>query len=239
MKAVNISKSYGSKVVLNDCSLDIPKGNIQALLGRNGAGKTTFVNIMADIIPPNSGYVEIDNVKVSPTQFKYRQNVGYLIEENLLINNLTAIEYLQLMGAFYNLKKEKLNNRILYLTDYFQLPSNSTLIRKYSKGMKAKLNLAAALVHEPKILILDEPFSALDFPSIQKLSKLLRKIASEGGEILIASHQYEVIADVCNKFALIENGKILFNLPMNELKERARKIAGGSVKNFLENQMAD
>jgi ABC-2 type transport system ATP-binding protein len=207
MKVVSISKSFGLKAVLKDCSLEVPTGNIQALLGRNGAGKSTLINIMADIIPADSGYVEIANTVVSPAQYGYKQHVGYLIEENLLINNLSAIEYLKLMGAFYNLSKKKLDKQIEYLIAYFELPEDRTLIRKFSKGMKAKLNLASTLIHEPKILVLDEPFNGLDFPSVQKLSKLLKKIALNGGEILIASHQFALIAEICDRFALIEGGK--------------------------------
>lgn len=239
MKIVNISKAYGSNKVLKNLSLEISKGNIQALLGRNGAGKTTLINIMADIIPADNGFVIIGNTKVSPKQYKYKHNVGYLIEDNLLISNLSGIEYLKLIGSFYQLEKEKLNSQIQYLLEYFQLPFDDTLIRKYSKGMKAKLTLAATLIQEPKYLILDEPFIGLDFPSVQKITKLLVKIASEGGEILIASHQFEIIADVCNKFALIEGGEIIFNLSMKELGDRAKKYTGGSVKLYIEKKMTD
>ena len=239
MKIVSICKTYGRNKVLKDLSLEIDEGSIQALLGRNRAGKTTLINIMADIIPANSGFVFIGNTKVSPKQYRYKQNVGYLIEDNLLISNLTGKEYLNLIGSFYNIKKKKLSNRIQYLLEYFQLPFDDTLIRKYSKGMKAKLSLAAALIHEPKYLILDEPFTGLDFPSVQKTTKLLTKIASEGGEILIASHQYEILVDICNKFALIEDGKVIFNLSMKELEEQAEKYTDGSVKLFIEKKITE
>ena len=132
--------------------------------------------------------------------------------------------------------------RIKDLFDLFDFPRNSKMrIEKFSKGMKSKISIAAAIIHNPKYLILDEPFDGLDFLSIQKITRLFRTLAEKGCTILITSHQYDVIANLCDKFALLKNGSILFNYSFEELEKVAKEYTNESnpVKHYLEKLMDD
>lgn len=235
-----INKFYNKHHVLNDLDLIVNTGVIQALLGANGAGKTTLIKIIADLIDKESGKIYIDNVLIQPKEYKYRKNIGYVFEENLLIERLTATEYLKFVGEFYWLDKTTLNKRADELITFFDLDPGKKLIEDYSKGMKSKISLAAALIHNPKYLILDEPFDGIDFLSIQKIRKLFRDLATNGCTILIASHQYDIMSDVCDKFALLREGEILFNYTMVELEEISSNFCNSKepVKSYLESKMS-
>jgi ABC-2 type transport system ATP-binding protein len=236
----NISKSFGSQQVLKDINLCVPNNTIQFLLGANGAGKSTLLKIVADYISCDHGAVFIDGLKITPREFKYRSRIGYLLDEEMYLNRLSAMEYLEFVGSFYPLAYEVIHSRARDLIAFFELDSKKKLIQDYSKGMKKKVALAAALIHHPKYLILDEPFESMDFLSVQKTSNLFQKLAANGAVILITSHQYDAVAEICDKIALLKDGKILFNYSFKELEEiasKALKQEKNPVKVYLEMEL--
>jgi len=235
----NIHKRYKSNLVLKGVDISINYGCIQSLLGANGAGKSTLIKIIACILEADDGELYIDNEKITIDSYGYRKKIGYVFEQPMYIDKLTPYEYLFFVGRMYNIKKNLLDDRINELLLFLDLHETDNYIEKLSKGMKSKISIAAALIHNPKYLILDEPFEGLDFLSIQKITRLFRTLAEKGCTILITSHQYDVIASLCDKFALLKNGSILFNYSLEELEKVAKEYTNDSnpVKHYLEKMM--
>lgn len=238
----DIQKSYKKQEVLKGVDFQCTAGKIQALLGANGAGKSTLINIISALLVSNGGEFFIDGEKITDNSYKYKIKVGYVFENPIYIEKLSAREYLTFVAQMYKLPKEQYIARIAELLEFFELPDNKKYIEDYSKGMQNKVSLAAALIHNPKYLILDEPFDGVDFVSIQKISRLFKQMASNGATILITSHQYDVVASLCDNFALLKEGEIIFNVEMSELEEKAKKSYSKEeipVKAYLENLMND
>ena len=237
----NITKSYPMHDVLYGVDLTCERGKLQALLGANGAGKSTLINIVSGLLKADQGVVCIDNEDISINNNSYRKKVGYVFEHPIYIEKFTAKEYLVFVAKMHSLTKDKYVRQIEELLMYLDLPTNGKkYIENYSKGMKSKVSLAAALIHQPQYLILDEPFDGLDFVSIQKITRMFKDLAQKGTTILVASHQFDTVADLCDSFALLKEGKIAFNLPMPALIEKATLNHGHTtspVKSYLESLM--
>lgn len=238
-----ITKSYKKQEVLKGVNLTCKTGKIQALLGANGAGKSTLINIVSGLIKNNSGTFFIDDEEITIDSYKYRIKVGYVFEQPIYIDKLSAKEYLTFVAKMYKLPKNEFPQKIEELLTFFELPNNNKkYIESYSKGMKNKVSLAAALIHQPPYLILDEPFDGVDFVSIQKITRLFKDLANKGVTILITSHQYDVVAELCDSFALLKSGEIVFNSTMDELIEASKKqfdTTKNPVKSYLESLMSN
>ncbi|MCU0447026.1 MAG: ABC transporter ATP-binding protein [Microscillaceae bacterium] len=235
-----IAKKFNQITILDNVCLEIETHSCQALLGANGAGKSTLVHILSAIMQWDSGEVWIDNEPITIDSYKYRHKVGYVFEKPIYIEKLSAQEYLSFVAEMYNIPKKDYKAKVEELLAFFELPQdNKKYIEHYSKGMKNKVSLAAALIHQPKYLILDEPFDGVDFLSIQKICKLFRSMVAKGATILITSHQYDVIAEVADKFAFLQDGEIKFNATMTELEVMAKDFATekNPVKAYLESLM--
>lgn len=240
IKVTNLHKSYNNNQVLKGIDLLCDTGKIQALLGANGAGKSTLINILSGIIEQDEGKFFIDNEEINFNSYNYRYKIGYVFDKPIYIEKFSAKEYFEFVARMYKIPKEERKKRISELISFFELPDdNSEYIEIYSKGMQCKVSLAAALIHKPNYLILDEPFDGVDFISIQKISNLLKDLAKKGTTILITSHQYDIISEICDNFALLKDGKILFNVSFKMLTTMAKDEVQekNPVKSFLENQM--
>lgn len=237
----NITKSFDEDKILKEVSLEIPLGLCQALLGANGAGKSTLIHCVSFLIPFEQGEVLIDDEKINFKSRKYRSKVGYVFEKPIYIDKFSAKEYLHFVADLYKISRKDAKQRVSELLQFFDLPQDDKkYIESYSKGMKNKVSLAAALIHKPQYLILDEPFDGMDFMSVRKISKLLKDMAANGATILVTSHQFDVIADIADKFALLKEGRIVFNLTMDELSAEASKEFAEDktpVKSYLESIM--
>ena len=238
----DIHKYYTkNKNILSGVNLSIQKGTIQALLGANGAGKSTLINIISCLIKWQQGQILIDNQVITLDDYEYRNKVGYVFENPLYIEKFSAKEYLDFVADMYKINKNDRLQRVKELLEFFELPDDKKYIEDYSKGMKAKVSLAAALIHKPSYLVLDEPFDGMDFVSVQKICKLFRQMATNGATFLVASHQYDVISELGDSFALLKQGKIIFNSSMTELLENAKSngfTENNSIKAYLESIMA-
>jgi ABC-2 type transport system ATP-binding protein len=228
---LNISKFFSKNYVLDNVSFKIEEGKATCLLGKNGAGKTTIVNIISGLLKQNKGHLYIDNEKISQNSYNYRKKFGYVFEEHMLIDKLSAKEYITLIAEMYDIPKNEYVKRIKSLLDFFELPyDNSKYIESYSLGMKVKTSLAAAIVHKPKYLILDEPFNGLDIVSVNNLIALLKNFIMQKGTIFITSHNLDLVADLCDTFLIIENGKISLELNKSDydsiesLKNKVKEV---------------
>ena len=232
----NIYKSFGKELVLDGVSFSCKYGKIQGLLGVNGAGKSTLINVLAGLMKSEKGTIKINNEIVSVNSFKQKRVTGYVFEYPMYIDKLTSSEYLTFVAKMQKIKNTTIKSRVEELIDFFSLPKSKKLIENYSKGMKRKVSLAGALIHKPKYLILDEPFEGLDFSSSQKVSRLFKQLSESGVTILITSHQFDLIANICDSFAVLKGGKILFNKTLQELKEDSKP---NKLKVYLEHLMGD
>jgi ABC-2 type transport system ATP-binding protein len=238
----NIKKSFKKQRVLRGVCLTCEPGKIQALLGANGAGKSTLINIISALIKCDLGKFCIDGEEITLNKYKYRIKVGYVFERPIYIDHLSAKEYLTFVAKMYELPSKEYPIKIDELLSFFELPEdNHKHIESYSKGMKSKVSLAAALIHNPKYLILDEPFDGLDFMSVQKISNLFSLLTMKGTTILITSHQFDAIAEMCHMFALLKDGKIMFNSDFSQLKKMASDFnhTKNPVKSYLESIMSN
>ncbi len=202
--AENIEKSFGSKVVLKDLTLCVREGEIYLLVGPNGSGKTTLMSILASAMRPDSGRVRLDDLQVQKDRSIYRKQVGFLSHDSMLYSRLTARENLLFIGSLYGL--EGLKNRVELLLEEVGLEHDADeLVRNFSRGMLQRLSIARALVQNPRVLLLDEPYSGLDLAAVSSLTAMLKGFSLHKRIVVLTSHNLETCADVATR------GGILFD----------------------------
>ena len=230
----DITKSFGSQVVLNHIDLTVNKGQTYCILGRNGAGKTTLINILLDLIKADSGKMSFDNQTYRTSAMEIKKRLGVMIDETL-IEELDGFSYLMLTGKLYNLPKNILTERIKSIIDYF-FDSEKDLRKKisqYSTGMKKKLAVCSAVIHTPEILILDEPFSGLDPIGAKLLVDFLVKYQNGERIIFLSSHDLSYVQKVSTHIGVLEDGNILFNGTIESFTEDGKHQLDESLLQIL------
>lgn len=220
----NISKSYGSHKVVQDINLDINPGEIHLMVGRNGEGKSTILELMSYLYESDSGTITIDDKQISSKDYKYRSKIGYVFSSPMYIDVLNAIEYLHFVGDMYGIDRKDQWEKISYYLNLFSIPGGKR-IAKLSKGMKKQLSFIAALLHEPKYLIMDEPFDGFDMVSRRLVQEFLLELKGMGIGIFIVSHHYQQLFYYSDRVSLLRNGKLLFNLTKSELIDYANALS--------------
>ena len=209
----NFSKSYlkGKKAVDN-VNLTIQDGEIFGFIGHNGAGKTTTIKSIVGILKVEEGDILINGVSIIKNPKECKKIMAYVPDNPDIYENLTGIQYLNFISDVYKISKKDREERIKEYADLFQLTSAlGDLISSYSHGMKQKLVIISALIHKPKILILDEPFVGLDPVASHKVKEIMREMCKEGASIFFSTHVLEVAEKLCDKVAIIKNGQIVAN----------------------------
>jgi ABC-2 type transport system ATP-binding protein len=211
LDVVHLTKRYNSIPAVEDVSFRIRRGEILGYLGPNGSGKSTTVKMLTGLIEPSSGQILFDGVRVvhggNPA---FLQEIGYVPEEPYLYTQLTGPEYLRLVGRLHCISRRSLEKKIDGFIQLFGLTdARHELLLNYSKGMRQKILLSAALLHNPQVLILDEPFSGLDVGAALVLRNLLKALACEGKAILYSSHVLEVVEKVCTEVVILYKGRIV------------------------------
>ena len=210
IKTENLSKQFGDFWAVDGVSITVQKGEILALLGQNGAGKTTTIRMLAALLHPTRGYALVAGYDTRREPEKVRASVGVLTEHHDLYGRMTAWEYLDFFGKMYGLDKETRKKRSSYLLERFKLADVAHInIGKYSKGMRQKLALARALIHEPPVLLLDEPTSAMDPESAQLVRQEILSLRSEQRSIIVCTHNLREAEILADKVAIIYYGMIL------------------------------
>jgi ABC-2 type transport system ATP-binding protein len=214
----NLQKRFGEKVAVDIESYDIPQGEMLGLVGNNGAGKTTLFRLMLDLLQANEGCVLLGDTDVAKSE-EWKEHVGAFIDDSFLIDYLTPEEYFYFVGRMYRIPKEQIDER---LTQYERLMNGEVLgqkklIRNLSAGNKQKVGIIAALLHQPEVVILDEPFNFLD-PSSQSVMKHVLRDYHEatGATILVSSHNLNHTVDISSRIALLEDGRIIRNIDNSE-----------------------
>lgn len=236
IRITGMIKSYDKKNRAVDAlSFDVEKGTIVGFVGRNGAGKTTTINAMAGILRPDAGDVELLGEPVRPGDWRYKSRVGFLLERANYVENLTGREYLRFACVMQKIAKKDSDVRIDELIDFLELREDSGKpIRDYSKGMKKKTALAAALIHNPELLILDEPLEGVDPVSANRIKKFLVSTAEKGKTIFISSHELGTIEKICGDMIIIDKGRLLFHGTTEGLREKIGSRDDGQEETDLE-----
>jgi ABC-2 type transport system ATP-binding protein len=218
----NVTKRYRNIPVVNDASFTVRPGEVTGYLGPNGSGKSTTVKIITTLIEPTSGKVLLDGRDVREDPVAFKRRLGYVPEEAILYSYLTGLEYLQLMGCLRGIQPRVTDRRANDLLELFGLyPHRHTPISAYSKGMKQRVLISAALLHDPDVLILDEPLSGIDVTNAQLFRHLLNELARAGKTILYISHVLEVVEKVCAQVVIIYKGRIMAADSVERLRELA------------------
>jgi ABC-2 type transport system ATP-binding protein len=214
-----VTKFYRNVAVVQDASFTVRPGEVTGYLGPNGSGKSTTVKIITALIEPSRGRVLLDGRDIRDDLMGFKRRLGYVPEEAILYSYLTGLEYLQLMGRLRSMPLDEVDRRANHLLELFSLhPHRHAPISNYSKGMKQRVLIAAALMHDPDVLILDEPLSGIDVTSAQLFKHLLAELARQGKMILYISHVLEVVEKVCARVVIIYRGRILADDSVEHLR---------------------
>jgi ABC-2 type transport system ATP-binding protein len=206
--AEGLTRTFGDKLALSDLDLRVEPGEILGFLGPNGAGKSTTVKILTGMIRPTSGRAQVAGFDVMEHPLEVKRRIGYVPESGAMYDNLSAAEYLELVACLHHIAPTAAASRIDELLDLFDLTDvKNQRVTEYSKGMKQKVVLAAALIHRPEVLFLDEPLSGLDANAALIVKELLRRLAAQHKTILFCSHILEVVERVCTRIVIINGGR--------------------------------
>ncbi len=205
----HLTRKFGDNIAVDDLCLDIPKGAMFGFLGANGAGKTTTLKMLMGLLQPTSGTAEIDGIDVASNPTAIKARVGYLPDEVFLYDYLTGRQFLDFVADIYSVDSSSREEKIDSLLDSFGLSeAASDYTANYSFGMKKKLALAAIVVHNPSLLILDEPFNGLDPQATRDFKNMLIKMSKEGTTVIFSSHVLEVVEKLVTHVAIINKGKL-------------------------------
>src|ERR1700744_6200809 len=227
IKTVNLTKRYGTLVALSNLNLEIHEGDCYGFIGPNGAGKTTTIKILATLLQPTWGEARVCDYVVGYQARSIRPLIGYVPDYFGAYEDMVVQEYLDFFAAAYNINgpaRTKIVNDVLELTDLGY--KRDALVDGLSRGMKQRLSIARVLVHDPKLLLLDETDGNSDPPARIEVPELLKELRRMGKTILISSHILPELADLCNKVGIIERGELLYSGPVADIVRRAR---GGTV----------
>ncbi len=232
VSAIRLVKDFGSVRALNDVSTNVEPGEIRGLLGPNGSGKSTFMKILMGLVKPSYGQVLVEGLDPAVDPLGVRQIVGYVPEQPRLYDFLSGIEYLDFVADLYGLSTDVKKERIDEFLTAFDLKSQGNdLLSGYSQGMRQKVALSAALMHRPRILILDEALNGLDPRSAKIVKDTLVKLSSTGVTILFSTHVLEIAEAVCPKITILDHGKIIAEGSVSDLK--AGSLPGSNLESIF------
>ena len=215
----NLTKKYGNKKAVDQLSLSIRPGEIYGFIGHNGAGKTTTIKACCGIMDFDEGEIRIDGMSVKEKPLECKKVISYIPDNPDLYEFLSGIKYLNFIADVYGVPSQERNEKIKEYADLFELTKDlAQPISAYSHGMKQKLAIIAALIHSPKLLIMDEPFVGLDPKAAHIVKQLMRRLCDDGGAIFFSTHVLEVAEKLCDKVAIIKGGKLIVEGTMEEVK---------------------
>ena len=215
----HLTKVYGDKKAVDDLSLDIAPGEIYGFIGHNGAGKTTTIKSCCGILKFDSGEIRIDGVSMKEKSLECKSKLAYIPDNPDLYDFMTGVQYLNFVADVFGVSADERQKKIHELAEAFEITDNlAEAISSYSHGMKQKLAIISALLHSPKLVIMDEPFVGLDPKASHLLKQLMREICDNGGAIYFSTHVLEVAEKLCDKIAIIKNGKLIKSGTIEEVK---------------------
>ena len=216
----NFTKKYSkNKIAVKDLSLTVESGDIYAFIGHNGAGKTTTIKSIVGIQDFDEGEILIDHFSIKTQNIKAQKLMAYIPDNPDIYTHLTGLQYLNFIADIYQIDTDTQNQKIKKYAELFEIETVlNDLISSYSHGMKQKLVIISALIHDPKLLVLDEPFVGLDPKASLTLKQIMKEICANGGAIFFSTHVLEVAEKLCNKVAIIKEGQLIASGTMSEVR---------------------
>ena len=219
LKIDHLTKTYGEKKAVDDLSLHIQAGEIYGFIGHNGAGKTTTLKAVAGILQFDAGEIIVNGKSIRTQPLDCKRDMAYIPDNPDLYEYMTGIKYLNFIADIFGVDAQTRQERIRKYADLFELTADlAQPIAAYSHGMKQKLAIISALIHEPKLIIMDEPFVGLDPKAAHTLKGMMRELCDAGGAIFFSTHVLEVAEKLCDKVAIIKGGKLIRSGTMEEVK---------------------
>jgi len=246
IRLTNLTKAYGSFLAVDNINLHVPRGQLFGFLGPNGAGKTTTLRMIAGILRPTNGTVEIAGADVARKPMEAKSRLGFIPDRPYVYDKLTGAEFLRFVAALYGQDGPIIERRMDELLALFELTEwKNELVESYSHGMRQKLIISSALIHRPEVIVVDEPMVGLDPRGARFLKELFRAFVDRGGTVLMSTHTLEVAEAMCDRIAIILGGRIAASGTMADLREQTEsgdssleevflKLTGGIVDRELD-----
>lgn len=230
----NLTKRYGDTLAVNRLNLTVPAGEIFGFIGPNGAGKTTTIKIMSGTLAPTEGSVKIAGIPLGDDPVNAKRRIGFIPDRPYLYEKLTGMEFMKFSAELYGVEERIFAGKAEGLLDTFSLFDwRDELIEAYSHGMKQRLIIAAALLHDPQVLIVDEPMVGLDPAGIKLVKMLLRELADKGTTVFMSTHTLAIAEDICDKIGVIHKGNMIATGTTGDLKNTAQAQEADLEEVFL------
>ena len=234
IKLTNLTKRYGNFTAVNSIDLEVPRGELFGFLGPNGAGKTTTLRMIAGILRPTSGTVEIGGINVVTEPVAAKSKLGFIPDRPFIYEKLTGAEFLRFVAGLYDQKGPEIEHRGRELLALFDLEEwRDELVESYSHGMRQKLIISSAFVHRPEVIVVDEPMVGLDPKAARILKDLFREYTRRGHTVMMSTHTLEIAESMCDRIAIIQGGVIRAAGTMADLRATAESGAMGLEEIFL------
>jgi ABC-2 type transport system ATP-binding protein len=235
IQLTNVTKKFGSFTAVDDLTLTVPNGEFFGFLGPNGAGKTTTIKMIVGLFAPSAGTVHVNGFNVATQPMEAKRSLAYVPDQPFLYDKLTGREFLYFVGGLYRIPKAELTERLKELIEHFEIgPWVDRRTEDYSQGMRQRITIAAALIHRPKTLVIDEPMIGLDPRSAKIVRDTLHEQARGGMSILMSTHSLPVAEELCDRIGIINSGKLVFCDTQEQLQVDKAKYGGKFESVFLE-----
>jgi ABC-2 type transport system ATP-binding protein len=230
----NLSKRFDRTLAVNDLNLNVAAGEIFGFIGPNGAGKTTTIRMMGGLLIPTAGSIHIDGISIAEAPVEVKKCLGFIPDRPYLYEKLTGMEFMKFSGDLYGIADVALQDKLEELLKMFALFNwRHELIEAYSHGMKQRLIIAAALLHDPKVIIVDEPMVGLDPAAVKMVKGILRQLALNGKTIFMSTHTLSVAENLCDRIGIIHKGSMVALGTMDELKHATNLREGDLEEVFI------
>lgn len=215
---------------MDGVNLEVPRGSFFGFLGPNGAGKSTTIRMLTGLVPADSGSIEILGFRLPQEELEIKRRVGLVPDESLLFDRLTGAEFLEFVGRMYGLDRRPAIARAAKLLDLFEVQAGRKMIGEYSKGMRKRVAMAASLIHHPDLFLMDEPFEGVDAVGARLMKDILLDQVARGATIFLTSHVLEVVERLCDRAAIIHNGRIVTCGTLAELRSGGESLEDAFVR---------
>jgi len=224
LKLINLSKTFGEFTAVDNLNLQINRGDLFGFLGPNGAGKTTTIKMITGLYNISKGSILVDDIDISGNPIISKNKIGYIPDQPFLYDKLTGKEFLYFSGGLYQIAKKELKDKIDHLIDLLKIGDwLDKRTEDYSQGMRQRITIASAFLHDPELIIIDEPMVGLDPQSAVIVKQVLKQKAREGCTIFMSTHSLNVVEEICNRVGIINYGKLIYDVSIDELKQMQKE----------------